>query len=538
MATRTISATDLKGILDSSSEIALIDVREQGVFGQRHILLCANIPIGLLELRMPDLVPRKTTPVVFCDDGDGLALQADARMAGFGYSDIAVLEDGMDGWAAANLELFSGLNVTSKAFGEFVEHAYGTPSISAEQLKSMLDDDENCVVLDSRPMDEFRVMNIPTGIDMPGAELVYRVQDAVPDPATTIIVNCAGRTRSIIGAQSLINAGVPNPVVALRNGTMGWHLAGFKVEHGQERRPPEVSRDGHAVALARAEAAARRFGVRRIDAAMLDQWRAEQASHSLYILDVRTIEEFEAGHIADSCHAPGGQLVQATDNFVATRNARVVLVDDLMVRALMTASWLEQLAWCDARVLDSGLDGQLILQGARQSPVYGLHLPAVPRLAPDQARKAVSDGAVLIDLQPSLGYRDKHGEGASYAKRQGLANTIRIARSSGRIAGAARIILTSPDGHLAALAAKDLLDDGLDVAIVENGTAAWDAAGLPMQGGVTDHLVEPDDVYLRAYDRTDPAEVEKAMNDYLTWEIALVSQIERPGGISFRSYPQ
>ena len=61
---------------------------------------------------------------------------------------------------------------------------------------------------------------------MPGAELVLRARELAPDPATRIIVNCAGRTRSIIGTQSLINAGIENPVSALRNGTIGWTLAG------------------------------------------------------------------------------------------------------------------------------------------------------------------------------------------------------------------------------------------------------------------------------------------------------------------------
>src|SRR5207245_8921614 len=73
-------------------------------------------------------------------------------------------------------------------------------------------------------------------VSVPGAELVLRAREAAPDPATTIIVNCAGRTRSIIGTQSLINAGVANKVVALRNGTIGWTLAKQNLEHGADRR--------------------------------------------------------------------------------------------------------------------------------------------------------------------------------------------------------------------------------------------------------------------------------------------------------------
>ena len=248
-----------------------------------------------------------------------------------------------------------------------------------------------------------------------------------------------GETRSIIGAQSLINAGVPNRVLALRNGTMGWHLAGYQLEHGQDRPPPEVTGPGHALAVARAEAAARRFGVKRVDAATLDLWRSERGSRSLYILDVRTREEFEAGHAADSRHAPGGQLVQATDVFVATQNARVVLVDDLHVRALMTASWLEQLAWCEVHVLDSGLVGQAINRGPQQWPAFGLHAPAVPQLDAREVHSACAAGAVLLDLQRSLGYRDRHAAAAWYAKRHGLAAAITAAQRNGRIDPTARM---------------------------------------------------------------------------------------------------
>ena len=140
--------------------------------------------------------------------------------------------------------MFSGVNVPSKAFGEFVEHESGTPSISADELHALMQSGTDMVVLDSRPYDEYSRVSIPTGVNVPGAELVLRIHDIAPKPETLVVVNCAGRTRSIIGAQSLINAGFPNKVVALRNGTMGWNLAGFTPDSGKDNRAPEVSHGG------------------------------------------------------------------------------------------------------------------------------------------------------------------------------------------------------------------------------------------------------------------------------------------------------
>ena len=290
-----------------------------------------------------------------------------------------------------------------------------------------------------------------------------------------------------------------------------------------------MTQEGSRTGRARAEAAARRFGVRKIDASVLEAWRFERGSRALYILDVRTEEEYRDGHIADSVHAPGGQLVQATDAFVAIRNARVVLVDDRMTRALMTASWLVQLGGCEVVVLDSGLSGQAIARGPRPAPVFGLEPASVRRIGPEAASRL--EGALLVDLQRSLDHRHSHPAGFRCAVRARLSEELR------RNPPAGPVVLTSPDGVAALLAAQDLADSGLDVSVIEGGTEAWEAQGLPMEGGIADPVGELDDVYLRAYDRTSEQEIRAAMNEYLEWEIALVDQISRPGGMSFETYP-
>ena len=302
----TVTPGELKAMLHDGGELALIDVREQGVFAKAHLLFAVCIPLSHMELLVGALVPRRATRIVLCGDGgaaDPLIDRATRVLAQMGYSDLSSLDGGIQSWREAGYEIFSGINVPSKAFGEFVEHTYATPHLSADALKRKIDAGENVIVLDSRPMEEYRRMNIPTGIDTPGAELVYRVFDLAPDPDTLVVVNCAGRTRSIIGAQSLINAGIPNKVMALKDGTMGWHLAGHELEHGQQRRAGPPSPGGLAKAKQAAQGVAEKFAVREIDADTLNAWHSEAGERTTYLLDVRTREEFEAGHLPGSRHA-------------------------------------------------------------------------------------------------------------------------------------------------------------------------------------------------------------------------------------------
>jgi rhodanese-related sulfurtransferase/predicted metal-dependent enzyme (double-stranded beta helix superfamily) len=532
IVTSLVPARELKAMLSDGDELALIDVREEGIFGKSHLLFANCVPLSRLEMRIDALVPRRTTRIVLCDDDDGLAQRAATRLMKFGYHNLAILDGGIEAWRKADFELFSGVNVPSKAFGEFVEHHDDTPRLPAEEIKAKLDAGEDMVILDSRPLTEYRIMNIPTGVDCPGAELVYRVHDAAPSPETLVVVNCAGRTRSIIGAQSLINAGIPNRVVALKDGTMGWHLAGLKLEKGQTRHASEPSAQGRVKAHEAAARVAKRFGVRRIGSAELARLTAEREQRSLYLLDVRTPDEFAARHLKGSRSAPGGQLVQATDTYVGTRNSRIVLVDNDGVRATMTASWLIQMNWPEVYVLENGLAGATLEAGPDQPRVLGLDGVAADFISHTELSALLKGGStVVVDFDTCLNFRAGHIAGAWFAIRS------RLATSVARLPKAALYVATSPDGVLARLAAAELAAaTGAPVKVLQGGTAAWSAARLPMAKGEDNMADEPVDVFHRPYDRS--GSIEQAMRDYLSWEVDLVRQIERDGDARFRAFPK
>ena len=260
--TATIDAATLKAWLSDGGEIALLDVREAGQFGEAHLFFAVPLPYSRFELGLPALVPNPAVRLVLCDDGEeAIAIRAAKRAEALGYRNVHVLAGGTAAWKRAGYTLYSGVNVPSKTFGELVEHEKHTPRITAQELEAMRRAGENFVIVDGRTLAEYRKMNIPGGICCPNGELVLRIGDIVPDPKTKIVVNCAGRTRSIIGAQTLIDFGVANPVVALENGTQGWTLAGLALEHGADRRYGDVSRNSAAALEARARAARR--GARR-----------------------------------------------------------------------------------------------------------------------------------------------------------------------------------------------------------------------------------------------------------------------------------
>jgi rhodanese-related sulfurtransferase len=522
----SVTPTELRVRYRSGSEIAIVDAREEGSFHERHLLMASCLPLSRLELMAPGLLPRRSAPVVVCDDGEGLADRAAARLIEGGYTDLSVLEDGVEAWEAAGFPVYSGVHVPSKAFAEVVEHQYGTPWISAEELAERQKSSAPMVIFDSRSYEEYHSNTIPGAISVPGAELVYRFRELVPSQDTFVVVNCGGRTRSIIGAQSLIDAGVPNRVVSLKDGTMAWHLAGLGVMSGATGRAPEVSPDGVAAARQRAEAVARRYGVPVIDRATLAEWRREADRHTLYVMDVRDPAEYRAGHLPGSVMAPGGQLVQETDSWLGVWGARVVLIDDTGVRARMTASWLRRMGW-DAVVLEGGLDGVELERGTRPASRDAFPL-AGPEPATVEPLELQANPAIVVDLALSRQHRQGHIPGAWFAIRARLAEALE------RLPAQGQLVLTSEDGTIARYAAAEL-GTRLPVKVLAGGTAAWRAAGLPLATGMGSLASEPDDVALSARER--PSDREHYMREYLAWEIDLVNQIARDTDCRFHLAP-
>jgi rhodanese-related sulfurtransferase len=289
---------------------------------------------------------------------------------------------------------------------------------------------------------------------------------------------------------------------------------------------PSPSAEGLAWAKSAARRVADHFGVRRIDRAMLARWKSEREERTLYLFDVRDPTEYEIGHVAGALSAPGGQLVQATDQYVGTIGSRIVLIDEAEVRALMTASWLRQMGWKDVAVL--AVPGSET--GWPAAPLLGSAPP--PRLRIDcaaLARLIAGHEATIVDVSLSRAYREAHIPGAFFAIRS------RLARALARMELSGTLVLTSEDGMLAGFAAPEAMAlTDHPVRWLEGGNAAWRAAGHSLTAADPRMADEAVDAWLKPYERSGDTRV--AMRDYLSWEIDLLSRGARDGTLDFEQH--
>ncbi len=508
-----VDTETVKAALRSGEEFALFDVRDESDYATGHILYAAHLPYGRVEVAVLSLVPRKDTRIVLTDNGEGLAEKVARILIDAGYTDVSLLEGRNSGWTDRGYALFTGRNVPAIGFYEVVEHQRSTPNITATDLKSRLDRGEDVIVLDTRPREEFEALHIPGALNAPGSEVLHRLGALDIKPDTLVVTNCAGRTRSILGAQSLIDAGVTNPVASLTGGTMEWLIAGYDLAYGVGDTAGFANDEKLAATRQLADALAERNGVQVIDFAKLQEFRAEKG-RTLFQFDVRSPEEYRAGHPEGFRHAAGGQLSSGAERFAGVRNARIVLFDAAGIRSRLGASWLVQLGGYEVYVLDGPVSGPW-LSGSGDRPVITVGALA-PYVQAASLQKNAAEYAVY-DVSSSNAFRKGHVPGARYVRRDELDRAV--------LAEDRAVVLISEDGSLAqAIAARLRELTGKNVRALVDGTKGWKDAGLALDsGGIgTEDGADLPDKYALAPERRNAL-----FRDYLGWEVSLVELLSQ-----------
>lgn len=516
-----ITAVELKKWIHDKKELALFDIREHGQYGENHLFFAVSLPYSKLELHINRLAPAKSTRIVLYANESGLAIvqaAADALLR-LGYTEIFALHGGIESWKRAGFATFAGVNLPSKTFGEIAEHVYDTPRLSAAELHAMLEDDNaNLIVLDGRPIEEYRKMNIPGSICCPNGELALRIHELAPNPDTTVVINCAGRTRSIIGAQTLINLGIPNKVYALENGTQGWFLADLPLEHHSNRLYPQaIPKDTEPLLKSRAANLIEKFDLQSIDATQAAAWLAD-GNRNVFLCDVRTQEEVTIDPLTPAQHTPGGQLIQATDQYIGVRKSKIVICDFDGIRAPVVASWLKQLGWDVCLLADpQKLSNQCLPQAARFMP----QIEYTTTLEPSELGHFIrqTPEVVILDARSSLDYRKGHLQRALWTIRPNLISDV------DKLATAPVLLLGSKIGKLQLLA-QDLERHGCThIHICVTTELSLRQTGLPIER-TDDHPSDEEciDYLFFVHDRHDGNKA--AARKYLEWETNLVSQMD------------
>ena len=517
--TNLISDAELDALLNGDVPFALIDVRESGEYNSSHIPGACLIPRRRIEFIIEDSVPAKSVHVVVCDDDCQRAPLAAATLERLGYTNVSVLDGGVNRWSARDYPTEWGVNVPSKDFGEKLEAVHHVPEISAEDLHERIERGDKLVILDTRTPEEFQRFCIPGGRSMPGGELALRITDVTKelDEDTTVILNCAGRTRSITGTRVLQRMGIQ--ALGLKNGTSGWLLAGFELENGADRVDlPEVSEEGRAAAEEYAARLAEEDGVRYLSPDELEALIAKRDAEPVFLVDVRTDNEYTEGHIPGFRWWPGGQAVQRADDLAVVRNSTIVFCCDGRTRATVTGSFYRQMGHKEVYVVDGGAPawaatGRELVSGVERTPVAGLGdaFRSVKLVSAQELHD--SPPSVVLFVDTSQDFSGGHTSGANWLSRSWLEIEI------GGIAAdkSTSIAVTCATGRNSALAAVTLGELGYsNVSVLEGGMAKWREAGLPVEQGLTGIVRPPADINYLGVDRS-----YGEMMNYLRWETEL-----------------
>ena len=516
-----LSCHEVAALMASDAAHAVFDVRERGEFNACQISHATSLPRSQIEFRMAQLVPKRGLPLVLYDEGGERARLAAQTLINLGYRRVSVLQGGLDAWKGVGLPTASGVNAPSKAFGERVHHERKIPEIYPEELKRLQERAAPLIILDARTPEEYRRFCIPGGVNVPGGDLILWAEELRRKPGTTVVINCAGRTRSIIGTAALQRLGLAN-VRALKNGTMGWVLAGLDLEStpARETPPPPLDRRNRALGLALQLAEEERIPWVSAEE-LLDRSQREGAG-VIYLIDVRSESEYEAGHAVGSIHLPGGQAVQRADDFIAVRRARIIFISEQAARAVMAAYWYRLMGYADVRVLRGGLEewrhrGGLVVAGRESSEPLGFESAreTASIVSPTEAKSLVqSSRAVVLDVSSSLDFAAVHIPGALWLSRGWLE-----LKFPERFPDPDRTVLLScRDGRHSIFAARALGELGYRRAYaLDGGVAGWTRAGYETEAGLTHCLAEPNDEVLSPSITGNKQDMER----YLQWEVKL-----------------
>jgi rhodanese-related sulfurtransferase len=531
----SITPEEVQQTIDSDEQVAVIDIREPLDYSFGHIKEGTPVPRRLLESRLLEVVPNKEIPVILCDQsGDRAPIDAN-WLCTLGYQDVSYIEGGIDAWMSAGLDTVemqegvysTAFNRLSKEFGEQVQVERNVEQIHPDELKELLDDeDEDLLIADVRTPEEHCDMTIPGAVNLQSVDLCLYLNQ-LRNESQTAVVHCAGRTRSIIGTASLEKLGFEN-VYELKNGTMGWDLAGYELEKEASRSISK--KDLNEVYNPEIESKAESLLTENdIPMISLDEFQdiRDADDRVVYSIDVRTKKEYGEGHIPHTLSIPGGQAIQTADEHIAVRNGTIVFISENHVRSSIVAYWFSEMGFDRVTVFKKGIKawrdaGLPIKTGQNQEPLA--EEAEVEEMVKYASAATVSDiidlnASKIINVGASMDFKSGHLPGAKWVPRYNLEMWL----NNNDIDRDTPIVLTSKQGYIAMYTAAAIQHElnYENVHVLKGGTIRWEESGRPLEQSTDGLEFDPRDEIPLPYQQGDWAK-----QAYLDWEEELGEKYE------------
>ena len=517
-----ISCEELLDLITSSSNFCLLDIRSKAEFNEKHILGSSSIPRSDLEFQLPRLIPYKQTKIILNDSDSKRSFYSVAQLSHMGYLNVLVLEGGLDKWIADGYSYTEGMNVPSKTFGEQVLHTDDPPEITPEELFEMMENGEKLLLIDTRTPEEYSRATMPNSINIPNGELINRVPQLDKEFDGQIIIHCGGRTRSIIGASLMHTLGYKD-IISLKDGTMGWLLAGYELQYDNDVEDfVDTTPDFKKLAQELAENMRKQNSIQTIDHVELKNLFNQNIENNIYFIDVRTESEYKESHLSEFDWMAGGQLIQRTDETVAMKNARVILVCNDMTRSTVAAYWLKRMGYDNIQVVLGGMNecssNEFKFSSEFSKP--NVDLPVnYKSISTNELLNSINnnENQTILFLGNSANYNEGHIEKSYWLPKDWLEMYIQIVVPNNND----KVVLVCNDELRSALSTKILDDLGYsNTVVLSGGLEAWKSNNLPLTTKSDNKYDYPDDVFVH------PLGNRELMLKYLTWEKALVQENE------------
>ena len=323
-------------LYEKAVPFCLIDCRERRDYVHGHWFGSNNIPLSILPIRLPFLCSDQDFPIYFLDWGDAASVVALRLIEKLGYQNVTPQKTTQP--TEPVVGYVQGEYVWSKAFGEIVAHQSDILEVTPQQYMT---DYQHAQLVDVRPAGEYNRFTLPSSVNLPNSLLLANMEQ-LGHNADMVLLHCAGRTRSIIGAHTIKAAGYRGDFGIFRGGTQAWEIDGFTREHGANRTIGENIESAESVANFLKQW---QIPSTQIQPTEISAFIETKSDHLMFDVSDDTANGVLVGE--NIIKVSGTNLVQQTDRSIARYHLPILLIDNASgSRAAFAAYWLSRMGFC------------------------------------------------------------------------------------------------------------------------------------------------------------------------------------------------